>query len=463
MAQTEQASVIRRKTRAAREGADPRVMSPVRALRLALARAADTLCELPLVVATVEQRRVEAGEVEAALGGAGLFVLLDGAAGVRAAMRLCPAFTAALVEVQTTGRIRPGEPRPRPPTGTDAALVAPLVDALMAGFDDGMGGGAQAAPRGLHFGDRVEDARALALLLTAPEFDFFRLTADLGPGLRTGRIDLLLPPAPGPAPPPGTPQPGGARRGAGRGAASVPGDILSVALPAPVTLDAVLARIRLPLGAAMALAPGQRLPVPGGSLRHGRRTRRAGAPIAAGPPTGRGPARDGRRKDPGPGTRRRPQPTRRPRPRCPSPGREPRAKARPLVGGGAGGVGGGRCGPGSGGGCAGCGRAARHRGVSRARRRGPWSGAVPVGWAEGVAARAPAGAVPGAAVLPVTGVVPCGRGRLHMCPFSIALVSGCAARAGSRTRASAGSPVGGGAGGVGGGRCGPGSGPGKKV
>src|SRR6056297_2483640 len=141
MAQQQPASVIRRKTRAAREGADPRVLSPVRALRLALARAADTLYELPLVVAPVEQRRVAAGEVESALDGEGLCLLLDGAEGARAAMRMCPAFVSALIEVQTTGRVRPGKVRPRPPTRTDAAMVAPLVDALLAGFDAGMGSG----------------------------------------------------------------------------------------------------------------------------------------------------------------------------------------------------------------------------------------------------------------------------------------------------------------------------------
>ncbi|RXV62761.1 flagellar motor switch protein FliM [Roseovarius sp. A46] len=249
MAEQRQASVIRRKTRAAREGADRRVMSPVRALRLALARAADTLLDLPLVVATVEQCRVEAGEVESTLGTEGLYLLLDGAAGARAAMRLCPGLVAALVEVQTTGRVRPGEVRARAPTRTDAAMVAPLVDALLSGFDDGMGeSGADQAARGFHFGDRVEDARALALLLVAPEFDFFRLTVDLGPGLRTGRLDLLLPPAP--------PVPARDVAPAGRGAPAR--DLENVAA---VALDAVLARIRVPLRAAMAFKVGQRLEV----------------------------------------------------------------------------------------------------------------------------------------------------------------------------------------------------------
>ena len=272
MADQQKASVIRRKTRAAREGADPRVMSPVRALRLALARAAETLLDLPLVVATVEQRRVEAGEVEAALGAEGLFLLLDGAEGARAAMRLDPGLLAALIEVQTTGQIRAGEVRARMPTRTDAAMVAPLVDALLAGFDEGMGeSGADHAPRGFHFGDRMEDARALSLLLAAPEFEVFRLTVDLGPGLRTGRLDLLLPPAPPPARAPDPAGRDGARRAGRRGRSRrSPQDVAAVALAAPVMLDAVLARIRLPLSEAMSLEVGQWLGLPVQSLRRVR-------------------------------------------------------------------------------------------------------------------------------------------------------------------------------------------------
>ena len=279
MAQQQPASVIRRKTRAAREGADPRVMSPVRALRLALARAADTLYDLPLVVATVEQRRVEAGEVEDALGTEGLYLLLDGAAGARAALRLCPGLVSALIEMQTTGHVRPGKVHPRPPTRTDASMVAPLVDALLAGFDDGMGAdGADHVARGFHFGDRVEDARALSLLMVAPEFDFFRLTADLGPGLRTGRLDLLVPPAPAPpARDAGAPPPGRMRRGTD---ARGPEDLATVALAAPVALDAVLARIPLPLHDAVALEAGQRLKIATQSLGRVRLTG-AGGHVAA--------------------------------------------------------------------------------------------------------------------------------------------------------------------------------------
>ncbi len=252
----DKASVLRRKTRAAREGSDPRVMSPVKALRLSLARAADTLFGLALIVATVEQRRIETGELDDALGSEGLFMLLDGARGARGALRLDIALMTGLIEVQTIGQVLPGALRERPATRTDAAMVAPLVDALLAGFDTEMAAGhAHHAPRGFRFGDRVEDARALGLLLPASEFDFFRLTIDLGPGKRTGRLDLLLPPAPAPIPP---------RSGAvmPQRRADTTRDIASVALSAPVVLDAVIARISLPLREAMTLRPGDHLGLP---------------------------------------------------------------------------------------------------------------------------------------------------------------------------------------------------------
>ena len=261
-------SVIQRKTRAAREGDDPRVMSPARALRLSLSRAADTLFDLALTVATVEQRRVEADEIETALGEEGLFVLLDGAAGTRAAMRLDPGLLAGLIEVQTTGVVRSGAVRPRVPTRTDAAMAAPLIDALLDGFEAEMAEGvAGHVAHGFRFGDRMDDPRTLALALTAPEFDAFRLTVDLGPGLRTGLLDLLLPTAPPPARRGGPAGQAGGAQGRAKGAGpEASADLATVALAAPAVLDAVLARLTVPLSEAMAFRVGERLVIPRESL-----------------------------------------------------------------------------------------------------------------------------------------------------------------------------------------------------
>ncbi len=257
MAAQQQTSVLQRKTRAAREGSDSRVMSPAKALRLSLARAADTLLGLALSVATIEQRRIEAAEVEGELGSGGLFILLDGANGARGALWVDPALMAGVIEVQTIGQVLPGPVRPRTATRTDAAMVAPLADAMLAGLDAEMGS-AQAGyvPREFRFGDRVEDGRALALLLSEPELDLFRLTVDLDHGARTGRLDLLLPPAP--VGPPGT-------RRARTSSQHAP-DMAAVALGAAVVLDVALARITLPLRAAMSLKPGDRLYLPRDNL-----------------------------------------------------------------------------------------------------------------------------------------------------------------------------------------------------
>lgn len=252
MASQDNNSVIHRKARPARDGCESRAMSSAKALRLALARAADTLFDLALTVATVEQQPATLGQLDAALHEDGLILLLDGSGGARGAVCLDQQMMAALIEVQTTGRVRKGTAQPRPATRTDAAMMAPLVDALMAGIDAEMGAEVDGyQPRGLGFGDRVEDLRSLALTLDAPDYDHFRVTVDLGPGAKTGQLDLLLPVRAEPRT-----TPAAARRHA-RDTAEM-GDVV---LGAPVVLDAVLARLTLPLREACAFEAGQILPL----------------------------------------------------------------------------------------------------------------------------------------------------------------------------------------------------------
>lgn len=257
MGSQDHTSVIQRKAQAARDGFDSRQMSPAKALRLALARAADALFDLGLTVATVEQLRLPLAEVGRSLSDEGLLVLLDGAGGARGALCLDPQFLAGLIEVQTTGGVRPGVARSRVATRTDAAMVAPLIDAVLEEFDSQMTRGVDGYPsRGFGFGDMVEETRGLALALVASDFDLLRLTVDLGPGAKTGRLDLLLPVVA----PPARAAPG-ARVMAEGAARSEP-----VACTAPVMLDAVMARLRLPLRDVWAFKPGDLVPVPRAAL-----------------------------------------------------------------------------------------------------------------------------------------------------------------------------------------------------
>lgn len=263
MSEKESSTVIHRKARQGRADFDARAMSPARALRLAVEASGDRLFGLALVVRAVEQRRL----VAAALGGeadtAGLIVLLDGPDGVRGAALFDPPLVQALIEVQTTGRIRTGPPPARAFTATDAAMTAPLIDAMMRRFADlltGAGPGAEGdgdtrtGPDHwsgvFRFGDRVADARALALALGDEDLDLFRLTIDFDSGAPAGALALILPPRAGLPPYPG-----------GTAGAGDDFDLAAVALGVPVTLDAVLVRITMPLSEVCALKPGTILPV----------------------------------------------------------------------------------------------------------------------------------------------------------------------------------------------------------
>lgn len=257
MGSRDQNSVIHRKAQAARGGFDSRLMSPARALRLSLARTADTLFDLALTVVTVEQLRVPLSDLASALGEDGLLLLLEGDTGPRGALALDPQFLSALIEVQTTGAVRRGAAQPRPPTRTDAAMVAPLINTLLTGYDEQMADGVEGyQPRKFEYGDMVEDTRSLSLAMTASAYDLFHITADLGPGSKTGRLSLLLPVQPPAAKPLGKKTSSTAPQ---RG-------IKDVAMNAPIVLDVALARVSLQLKDVWAFKPGMLVPVSPESL-----------------------------------------------------------------------------------------------------------------------------------------------------------------------------------------------------
>ncbi len=257
MSDSDEKSVIHRKAMGARSDFDARVMSPAKALRLALAKASDKLFDLALTVTMVEQQVCAHAKLQKDAGDDGLLVLLDGAGGKRGALKVDIQVLAALIEVQTMGMVRRGAADPRPVTPTDAAIVAPLVDGMLNGFDEQL---KAAVPeydiQAFRFGDMIEDARTMALALEAPDYDVYRLTLDMGEGAKIGVLTLMLPQRAQP-------------RAEDRRAGPAEADHFNLeksALEAPVALDTVLARIKMPLKKVCELAPGMRLPIDGESL-----------------------------------------------------------------------------------------------------------------------------------------------------------------------------------------------------
>ena len=241
-------TVIHRKARVAREEYQARAMSPAKALRLALATSADQMFDLPLVVTALEQVELSQTALRREFDGGGLLMLLDGPGGACGGVRVDLALLTALIEVQTTGRVTGRVPSDRPVTRTDAAIAAPLIDAALTGAETLLG---EDSPDhwaiGYRFGVMMEDARAMTLALHAPAFHVFRLYVEVGEVAQTGVITVLLP----------VPAAVKVRKNDPKHANDSLRTLEHSAMDAPVSLKAVLGRIRLPLARVCALEVGE--------------------------------------------------------------------------------------------------------------------------------------------------------------------------------------------------------------
>lgn len=253
MATDDKKSIIHRKAMDGRDEFDARVMSPSKALRLALAKIAAKMYGMAITVTMVQQVKISNKDIQKEAGEDGLLVLLDGASGARGAAKLDFQFLTALIEMQTTGKVRQIEAEERPVTRTDAAIAAPLLDAVFMRFDDQLAeNDPHFKPLEFRFGDKMEDARALSLALEEPEFDLYRLTLDLEDGAKTGQLVLMLPHRPTMAKPEA---PGKPHRASGHQT------LEKNAMEAQVVLDAVLAQLKVPLKDVCKFEPGMVLPL----------------------------------------------------------------------------------------------------------------------------------------------------------------------------------------------------------
>jgi flagellar motor switch protein FliM len=245
--------VLSKKATAARREQEARVLSPSRALRRALSRSAEALWGLAISADSVQQEKLV---LDACLDGVprdALVMVLDGTDGATGAVVLDRATVRSLIEVQTLGRVTSQPLDSRPLTQTDAAMCAPLLDAMLGRFSTNLSGhSAQEEFSGYRFGAMVEDTRALAAVMEASEFHSFLVSIEIGDGARRGDILLVLPVVPKPAPAP-KPQPPRDPRLA-KNAQHMQ--------MVEARIDAVLSRIRLPLAAAGRLKPGDLIPLP---------------------------------------------------------------------------------------------------------------------------------------------------------------------------------------------------------
>lgn len=266
--------VIRRKIDRARQPQAEGAPGADRGWRLALARAARDLMALDLEIRRLSVTRASLAEVLERAPDRALVALLHGPKGGLGVLLLAPAVTSALIEMQTLGRLSAQLPPVRKPTRIDAAMVAGLVDRALSGLDEALAEEADLIwAGGFRYASYLDEVRPLGLLLEEEAYRILSAEVVLGSTDRAGEVVLVLPangrgerPAAAPAPDENSPQ----------FTAVLTAQVMQV----ESRLDAVVARVTLPIRQVMAMKPGDVLDLPLAALDAVTLETAEGSPIA---------------------------------------------------------------------------------------------------------------------------------------------------------------------------------------
>ncbi|SNX73367.1 flagellar motor switch protein FliM [Cereibacter ovatus] len=256
------ATVIRRKIEAKARPVEPPPSGAERAWRMALARSARDAFSVTLDVTRQTMARRSLAELLDMPEERSLFAVLEGPGEGLGLLALSPPVLAALIEVQTIGRVSATAAPMRKPTRTDAAMVSAFLDRALDDLDGQLAGdGDRVWAAGFRYASFLDDARPLGLLLEDCPYRVILAEVDLAMGAKTGSLLLALP-ADGrgerAAAPPETQE-------------TLPAEGFATALTeqvmeAPCQVDAVLGRLTLPLGALMGWQVGDLVELPKATL-----------------------------------------------------------------------------------------------------------------------------------------------------------------------------------------------------
>lgn len=233
-----------------------------RGWRLALARAVRDAMGLDLEFTRMSITRLSLAELLDLPPERALLAVLDGPEAGLGLLILSPPVLSAMIECQTVGRVSPQPTAMRKPTRTDAAMVAGVIDRALSELDMLLEEEADLVwAGGFRYASFLEDARPLGLLLEEEGYRVLQAEVSLAGGAKAGQVILALPAN------------GRGLRPQARLAAeaALAGPSFAEALGAQVRLtdcrlDAVMARLTLPLARVMAMAVGDVLPLPSAAL-----------------------------------------------------------------------------------------------------------------------------------------------------------------------------------------------------
>jgi flagellar motor switch protein FliM len=251
--------VLRRKIAAQRAAQAEGSPGADRSWRMALARSARDALGLALDVTGLRIKTQSLAEVLELPFDHALISVLQGPSEGMGLMLMTPEVLAGVIEVQTYGKVGTTPVDPRKPTRTDAAMVAPLLDAALIELEQQLVEEADLVwAGGFRYASFLDDARPLGLLMEDISYRLLSAEVSLGLGARKGSIYMALP-AKGRGLGPAYASP--AQLEDTVGAQSFSQDFAAQVDASACVLEAILARVSLPLGQVMALNVGAVVPL----------------------------------------------------------------------------------------------------------------------------------------------------------------------------------------------------------
>lgn len=169
--------------------------TPMRLMRRALRRAADTAANLTVTVLGISEGEADAEAlIEEAPAAWIVLGLRDGAsAGLTGLCLISPELRSALVAMQTTGTLAGTVQDTRAVTGTDAMMSIPFADALLGELAQVGFGAPDLVFTGFAVGV-MPDLRTAGLVMMQGHYRSWRITLELGGGQHQGELILALRP-----------------------------------------------------------------------------------------------------------------------------------------------------------------------------------------------------------------------------------------------------------------------------
>ena len=243
--------ILRRKAALVRQAQDAKSMTPGKTLSLALVQAIDQIFGMPVTVKDLVHQLQTAEDLVSGLVNSHLLLLIDGPDSCRGLVALDPQGLAAFIEMLTIGQVSDRPAEPREPTQTDAALVAPMVDSLLADLSRSLKPAMENWwIRDFKYLERVEDYLDLGAALPAEYFQVFTVKLDLADNAKSGSLVMAFPER-------GTP----AELMPSTNMMEV-GKIATLWLDVAAELNVFLTQITMPLARAEKLTVGDLLPLP---------------------------------------------------------------------------------------------------------------------------------------------------------------------------------------------------------